>query len=112
MNVQIAPCLWFETQAEDAAKFYTAVFPGSRIGRISRYGKEGFEIHGRPAGGDRNAQQCGGLKDKFGLSWQVVPRVLPELMSGPDKVGSQRTMKALLQMKRLDIAALKRAHAG
>ena len=64
------------------------------------------------AGGDKNAQQCGGLKDKFGVSWQIVPRILPELLMDPDAAKSQRAMQALLQMKKLDIAALKRAHAG
>ncbi len=64
------------------------------------------------AGGDENAQQCGWLKDKFGVSWQVNPTVLPELMKDPDSEKSGRVMKALLQMKKLDIAALKRAYAG
>ncbi len=159
----ISPCLWFDDQAEDAARFYTAIFPNSRITAIVRYGKAGREIHGRPAGsvmtvafeldgkpftalnggpvfkfteavsfqihcntqsdvdyfwerlsegGDRNAQQCGWLKDKFGLSWQVVPTVLPELMTSPDPAKSERTMSAMLQMKKLDIAALERAAAG
>jgi len=61
------------------------------------------------AGGDPSAQQCGWLKDKFGLSWQIVPAMLPELMNDPDPARSQRVMGALLQMKKLDIAALKRA---
>ena len=64
------------------------------------------------AGGDENAQQCGWLKDKFGVSWQVVPTVLAELIKDPDSDKSGRVMKALLQMKKLDIAALKRAYAG
>jgi predicted 3-demethylubiquinone-9 3-methyltransferase (glyoxalase superfamily) len=64
------------------------------------------------AGGDKNAQQCGWLKDQFGVSWQVNPTVLPELMKDPDSEKSGRVMKALLQMKKLDIAALKRAYAG
>jgi predicted 3-demethylubiquinone-9 3-methyltransferase (glyoxalase superfamily) len=63
-------------------------------------------------GGDAKAQQCGWLKDQFGVSWQVVPRVLAELIKDPDATKSQRTMTAMLQMKKLDIAALKRAHAG
>jgi predicted 3-demethylubiquinone-9 3-methyltransferase (glyoxalase superfamily) len=62
-------------------------------------------------GGDEKAQQCGWLKDKFGVSWQIVPRVLPELLKDKDPQKSQRVMQALLQMKKLDIAALKRAHA-
>ena len=61
-------------------------------------------------GGDPNAQQCGWLKDKFGLSWQIVPNVLGDLMTGSD--AQERVMEALLQMKKLDIEALKKAHAG
>ena len=63
-------------------------------------------------GGDEKAQQCGWLKDKFGLSWQIVPSVLPELVGDPNSAKSQRAMKAMLQMKKLDIEALKRAYAG
>jgi predicted 3-demethylubiquinone-9 3-methyltransferase (glyoxalase superfamily) len=63
-------------------------------------------------GSDPNAQQCGWLKDKYGISWQVVPRVLSELIKDPDPAKSGRVMEALLQMKKLDIAALKRAHAA
>ena len=160
---RITPCLWFDRQADDAAKFYTSIFKNSRIGAISRYGEAGREIHGMPAGtvltvafeldghsftalnggpqftfneaislqvncdtqqeidhywnrlsegGDPRSQQCGWLKDQFGLSWQVVPTVLPRLMTDPDPKKSERVMTALLQMKKLDIAALERAHAG
>jgi len=63
-------------------------------------------------GGDEKAQQCGWLKDKYGLSWQVVPRVLIEMMSDPDAAKSGRAMTAMLQMKKIDIAGLKRAYAG
>jgi predicted 3-demethylubiquinone-9 3-methyltransferase (glyoxalase superfamily) len=63
-------------------------------------------------GGDKHAQQCGWLKDKYGLSWQIVPRVLFDMLSDPDKQKSQRAMTAMLQMKKLDIAALERAYAG
>jgi len=63
-------------------------------------------------GGDPTAQQCGWLKDRYGVSWQIVPRIMGELMTDPDVEKSQRTMQALLQMKKLDIAPLKRAHAG
>jgi predicted 3-demethylubiquinone-9 3-methyltransferase (glyoxalase superfamily) len=159
----ITPCLWFDTQAEEAARYYTGIFKNSRIGRISRYGEAGREVHGRPEGtvmtvefelngqpftalnggplfkfneaisfqimcrtqeevdhywnklsegGDKNAQHCGWLKDKSGLSWQVVPTVLAEMMTDPDKEKSGRTMEALLQMKKLDIAELKRAFEG
>jgi predicted 3-demethylubiquinone-9 3-methyltransferase (glyoxalase superfamily) len=155
---KITPCFWFDKQAEEAAKYYTSIFPGSRIGRISRYGKEGFEVHHMPEGtvltieftldgqtfsalnggplfkfnesisfivnckdqeeldhywdklsegGDPNAQQCGWLKDKFGVSWQIVPSILPSLLD--DKARSGRVMTALLQMKKLDIKALEEA---
>src|SRR6267142_593566 len=160
---KITPCLWFDTQAEDAAKFYTSIFNNSGIGKISRYGKEGFEIHHRPEGsvmmvvfrlegkefmalnggplfkfseaisfvvscetqgeideywdklakrGDAKAQQCGWLKDKFGLSWQIVPAALAEMMSSGDAARSGRVMKALLKMKKLDLAELERAYEG
>jgi predicted 3-demethylubiquinone-9 3-methyltransferase (glyoxalase superfamily) len=160
---KITPCLWFDHQAEEAAKFYTSIFKNSRIGSISRYGEAGREVHGMPAGtvltvdfelegqsftalnggpifkfnesisfqvhcetqqeldyyweklsegGDKNAQQCGWLKDKYGASWQVVPAVLPKLLMDSDPKKSARTMQALLQMKKLDIDKLKQAHAG
>jgi predicted 3-demethylubiquinone-9 3-methyltransferase (glyoxalase superfamily) len=160
---KITPCLWFEDQAEEAAKFYTAIFRNSKIGTIARYGEAGREIHGKQAGtvmtvafeldgqtftalnggplfkfteaisfqvncetqeevdyyweklsdgGDEKAQQCGWLKDKYGASWQVVPTLLPELIKDPDPQKSGRVMEALLQMKKLDIAKLKRAYAG
>lgn len=160
---KITPCLWFDNQAEEAAKFYTAVFEGSKIRRISRYGKEGFEIHGRPegsvmtvefeidgqtftalnggpvfkfneavsfqvmcetqaevdyywnrlsAGGDERAQQCGWLKDRYGLSWQVVPTRLLELVGDPASAKSQRAMRAMLQMKKIDIDKIRQAYEG
>jgi predicted 3-demethylubiquinone-9 3-methyltransferase (glyoxalase superfamily) len=160
---RITPCLWFDNEAEEAAKFYTSIFKNSKIGRIARYGKEGYEIHRRPEGtvmtvefeidgqpftalnggpmfkfneaisfqvhcetqeeidyyweklsknGDEKAQQCGWLKDKYGLSWQVIPKELGALMSDPDAEKSQRAMKAMLQMKKIDIVKIKRAHAG
>jgi len=160
---RISPCLWFDHQAEEAARFYTAVFPNSRIGTITRYGEAGQEIHGRPpgsvmvvafeldgvaftalnggplftfneaislqvhcetqaeidhywtrlgVGGDERAQQCGWLKDRFGLSWQVVPRRMDAWMNDPDPRRSDRVMAAVLQMKKLDIAAIERAFGG
>jgi len=159
----ITPCLWFDNQAEEAARYYTGIFKNSKIGTISRYTEAGREVHGRPpgtvmvvafeldgqpftalnggplfkfneaisfqimcrtqeevdhywnkltAGGDEKAQQCGWLKDKYGVSWQVVPTVLVEMMSDPDKEKSGRAMEAMLQMKKLDIAELKRAYEG
>jgi predicted 3-demethylubiquinone-9 3-methyltransferase (glyoxalase superfamily) len=158
---RITPCLWFDSQAEDAAKLYVAIFPNSRMGKISRYGKEGLEIHGRPAGSvmtvefELNGQPftglnggpifkfteavsfqihcetqeeidrywnklseggeegpCGWLKDRFGLSWQVVPAILPQMMTSGNAAAADRVMKAFLQMKKFDIAALKRAYEG
>ena len=160
---KIAPCLWFDNQAEQAAAFYTTIFPNSRIVAVSRYGEAGREIHGRPAGsvmvaafeldgqsftalnggpvftfnpaislqvscetqdeldhywdklsagGDAKAQRCGWLKDRYGVSWQVGPSVLQVMMTDPDPTKSGRVMTAMLQMKKLDIAALKRAYAG
>jgi len=160
---RIAPCLWFDHQAEDAARFYTGIFKNSKIGAISRYGEAGREVHGRPpgsvmtvefeldgqaftglnggplfkfneavsfqvncatqaevdyywdkltTGGDPEAQQCGWLKDKFGVSWQVVPVEAVALFMDPDPAKAGRAMEAMLTMKKLDIAALQRAHAG
>ncbi len=152
-NQKITPCLWFDNQAEEAANFYTSIFKNSKIESISRYGKEGFEIHGQKEGTaltvgfQINGQsftalnggpvfkfneaisfqvycetqeeidhywnkltvggqesQCGWLKDKFGLSWQIVPSILPKLMSDPTKAG--RVTKAFLQMKKFDIEKL------
>lgn len=160
---KIVPCLWFDSQAEEAARLYTSVFPGGRIVKTSHYFKSGQEVHGREPGsvltvsfelagmsftalnggpvfrfseavslqvmcdtqqevdhywsrlsegGDPAAQQCGWLKDRFGLSWQVVPAVLPDLITDPDPAKAERTFAAMMQMKKLDIAALQRAHSG
>jgi predicted 3-demethylubiquinone-9 3-methyltransferase (glyoxalase superfamily) len=158
---KINPCLWFDTQAEDAAKFYCSVFKDSKMGRVSRYVEEGQEIHGKPAGsvmavefeleGQKFAAlnggphfkfdeaisfqihckdqeevdyfwtklseggsegPCGWLKDKFGLSWQVVPDVLFEMLMDPDQAKVKQVTKAFLQMQKFDIAELKRAFAG
>lgn len=159
----IAPWLWFDHQAEEAARYYVSIFRNSRIVSISHYGEAGREIHGRPPGsvltvgfeldgqaftalnggtvfrfneavslqvycdtqgevddywnklsrgGDEKAQQCGWLKDKYGPSWQVVPRILPDLIADPDSRKSERVIAAVLRMKKFDIAELKRAHAG
>jgi predicted 3-demethylubiquinone-9 3-methyltransferase (glyoxalase superfamily) len=159
----ISPCLWFDHQAEDAARFYTRIFENSRIVNITRYGEAGREIHGKAPGtvltvafelngqpftalnggplfkfneaisfqvhcetqeevddywenlsegGDENAKQCGWLKDRYGVSWQVVPANLPAMLSDPDPKKSESVMKALLQMKKLDIAQLKAAYEG
>jgi predicted 3-demethylubiquinone-9 3-methyltransferase (glyoxalase superfamily) len=162
-TLKIVPCLWFEDQAEEAARFYTGIFKNSRILDMSRYTEAGREVHGRQpgsvlmvsfellgqpfsalnggpefkfteaisfqiscdtqeeldhywtrlsAGGDPTAQQCGWLKDKFGVSWQVLPTILPAMLVDPDPAKTGRVMEALMPMKKLDIAALKRAYAG
>jgi len=154
---RITPFLWFDTQAEEAARFYVSVFTNSRIVKTVRYGEAGpgptgsvmtvaFELNGVPftalnggplfhfseaisfvvncqsqsevdvlweklsAGGE--PRRCGWLKDKYGLSWQLVPTVLPALLGDPDAAKAQRTMQAMLKMDKLDIAALERAHSG
>ncbi|MFT3818753.1 MAG: VOC family protein [Rubrivivax sp.] len=160
---RIQPCLWFDTQAEEAANFYVGVFPDSRILSVSHYGEAGREHHGKPpgsvmavsftldgqamlalnggphfkfnpavslmincdsqaeidhywnalgAGGDPAAQQCGWLADRYGLSWQVTPRDWERVMNAPDRAASQRAMQAMMQMKKLDIAALQAAFDG
>ncbi len=158
---KIAPCLWFDTQAEDAAKFYCSVFKNAKLGRISRYPKAGQEIHRKAPGSvmvvefeldgqpfvalnggpnfkfdeavsfqiycetqneidnywsalTKGGQEgpCGWLKDKYGLSWQVVPSAIPEMMSDPDTEKSARVMTAFMKMKKLDLAAIERAYAG
>ena len=162
-NVQlITPCLWFDTQAKEAAEFYTAVFSNSQIVNITRYGEVGHEIHGKPAGtvmtvafelngqpftalnggpafkfneaisfqvicqtqeqvndyweklstgGDETALLCGWLKDRYGVSWQIIPNILLEMLSDADPTKSQRTMTAMLQMKKIDISKLLQASA-
>jgi predicted 3-demethylubiquinone-9 3-methyltransferase (glyoxalase superfamily) len=151
---KITPCLWFDTEGEDAAKFYVGIFKNSRILEVSRYGSAGprpegmvmvvkFELNGQEfialnggpdftfseaisfqvacdsqaevdefwtklsAGGEEGP--CGWLKDKFGLSWQIVPSILDQLIADPDAEKAQRAMKAMLGMKKLDIAELQRA---
>ena len=152
---KITPFLWFDHQAEEAAAFYTSIFPNSKIVKVVRCGPAGpgpagsaltveFQLQGQSFvalnGGPHfkfteaisfvvNCQtqdevdsyweklsagggpvECGWLKDKFGLSWQIVPTVLPELLSDPDPEKSQRVMKVMLTMKKLDIRALKQAY--
>ena len=160
---KIAPCLWFDNQAEAAAKYYTGIFKNSKIVKISRYGESGRDVHGKAPGsamtvvfelngqtftalnggplfkfneavsfqiycddqkevdyywnkltkgGDKKSQVCGWLKDKFGVSWQVVPKIVPDLVGDPDSEKSQRAMNALMNMKKLNIAKLERAYAG
>ena len=158
---KISPCLWFDDKAEEAAKFYTSIFKESKIGDVIRYGKEGYEIHGREEGtvmtvefeiegqkflglnggpifkfneaisfqvycetqkevdyyweklsegGDEKAQQCGWLKDKYGVSWQIVPIILIKMLKDKDSEKSQKVMKTMLQMHKLDISTLKKAY--
>ena len=155
---KITPCLWFDTQAEEAATFYTSLFEGSRITEVTHYGSAGprpegmvmtveFELAGQPFtalnGGpeftfdeavsfqvacesqeevDRFAEAlssgggaegpCGWVKDRFGLSWQIVPTRFMELLRESEPEAAQRAVKAMLGMKRLDIAALEAAAAG
>jgi len=151
---RLTPNLWFDTQGEEAARFYTSIFPSSRIVEITHYGSAGprpegtvmtvsFELDGQPFvalnGGpqftfneavsleiecedqaevDRYSEAlsdggeqgpCGWVKDRFGLSWQVVPKRLNELISDPDTEKAQRVMAAMLQMQKIDVAELERA---
>lgn len=155
-------CLWFENEAEEAAQFYTSIFKDGKIGKVQRYGKEGYEFHKRPEGSvmtvDFEANglkfqalnggpefkfnesmslvitcdsqkeidyfwekltgkggqevQCGWLKDKFGVSWQVVPKVFQEMMDSSNKEGAKRAMSAMFTMKKFDIEKLKQAYQG
>ncbi|CAG7644923.1 VOC family protein [Paenibacillus allorhizosphaerae] len=162
---KITPNLWFDTQAEEAAKHYVSIFKDAQIGRITRHGKsELAEVHGIPEGtvmtvefqlegqqfvalnggphfqfteaisfivhcesqeeidyywdmlgegGDEKAKVCGWLKDQFGVSWQVIPADLSEMISGPDPAQSQRVMNVLLQTKaKIDMNALRQAYEG
>src|ERR687886_378325 len=151
---KLTPCLWFDTEGEEAANFYTSVFPSSRVVNVARYGEAGprpagtvmtvlFELDGQKfvalnggpqftfneavsfqvscedqeevdrywealsEGGEPGP--CGWLKDKFGLSWQIIPKRLPELLGDPDREKSQRAMAAMMKMKKLDVAELEAA---
>jgi predicted 3-demethylubiquinone-9 3-methyltransferase (glyoxalase superfamily) len=153
---QITPCLWFDTEGEEAASFYTSIFPNSRVVDVAHYGEAGprpagtvmtvsFELNGQKfvalnggpeftfseaisfqvpcedqaevdifwskltEGGEES--QCGWLKDKFGLSWQIFPKALPELLGDPDREKAQRVMAAMLKMKKIDLDVLERAAA-
>ncbi|MGI8776689.1 MAG: VOC family protein [Acidimicrobiales bacterium] len=151
---KITPCLWFDTEAEDAATFYTSVFESSRILEVSHYGSAGprpegmvmvvsFELDGQPFtalnGGPEfrfseavsfqvNCESqdevdafwtalsdggqegpCGWLKDRFGVSWQIVPIAMDKLLTDPDPARSQAAMKAMLGMGKIDLADLQRA---
>jgi predicted 3-demethylubiquinone-9 3-methyltransferase (glyoxalase superfamily) len=154
---KITPCLWFDTEGEEAARFYTSIFPKSRIVETTRYGSAGprdegtvmtvlFELDGQrfialnggpdfkpneaisfevdcesqdevdsywealSEGGEQGP--CGWLKDKFGVSWQITPKILMELITDPDQEKGQRVMAAMLRMGKIEIAELERAAAG
>jgi predicted 3-demethylubiquinone-9 3-methyltransferase (glyoxalase superfamily) len=157
MQQKIVPNLWFDTEAEDAAAFYTSVFPNSRVVSVAHYSEAGpreagmvmvveFELDGQrfvainggpqfkfdeavsfqitcedqdeidlyweklSEGGEEGP--CGWLKDRYGLSWQVTPKGMDELFSDPDKSRAERAMRAMLQMRKLDIEALRAAADG
>lgn len=157
---KIEPTLWFDDQAEEAARLYVSIFKNSEIGQIDYYGKEGFEYHQKPEGsvltveftieGQKfialnggpvfrfseaisfvincdtqeevdyywdnllanggEEQMCGWLKDKFGVSWQVVPVVLNKMLRDPDRAKASRVANAMFKMKKLDIAVLQKAY--
>jgi predicted 3-demethylubiquinone-9 3-methyltransferase (glyoxalase superfamily) len=154
---KITPYLWFDTQAEEAAKFYVEIFDNSRILEVARYGPAGpgpegtamnvvFELEGQKFialnggphfkfneavsfyvecetqedvdelwnkltahGGEES--MCGWLKDRYGLSWQIIPQALPELLGDPDPDKAACVMQAMLQMSKIDVSELERAHA-
>ena len=155
-TIKIAPCLWFDKNAEEAAKFYAATFPNSRVTAVHKApgdypgGKAGdvltvdFTVLGQPfvglnagptftfneavsfqvftdtqeetdrywnaiVGGGGKESVCGWCKDKFGLSWQIVPRVLIEAMNDPDTAAARRAMDAMMTMKKIDIAGIEAA---
>ena len=160
---KISPNLWFDTQAEEAAEFYTGIFPNSKVNRIARYPEAGEDIHKMTPGsimtvdfeldgqsfialnagpvfkfneaisfvvhcdsqqevdlfweklgegGEPKANQCGWLKDKFGVSWQIVPTILVTLLMDPNPNKAASVFAAMLKMQKLDIAALERAAEG
>ena len=154
---KITPFLWFDKEAEEAARFYVSVFPNSKLGRITYHGEAGpgpvgsvllveFELDGEPfmalnggpgfpftqavsfsidcktqaevdhywsklLEGGGSEIQCGWLKDRYGLSWQVVPEALPRLLHDPDPARAKRVMEAMMKMVKLDVAALEAAAA-
>lgn len=158
---KITPFLWYDHEAEEAARFYVSIFKNSKLGKINRYLKSSESVSGKPAGsvmtvefelfgqkfiainggppfklseavsfvincktqkeidyywkkltekGDKKAQICGWLKDKYGLSWQVIPTILGEMLDDKDVKKAERVMKAMLKMKKIDIAKLNKAY--
>jgi predicted 3-demethylubiquinone-9 3-methyltransferase (glyoxalase superfamily) len=157
MKNKLTPCLWFDTEGEEAANFYVSIFPNSKIADISRYGSAGprpegtvmtvaFELDGQEfvalnggpdftfdeaisfqvdckdqeevdmfwsklsEGGEEGP--CGWLKDRYGVSWQIIPAALPKLLGDPDRERSQRVMEAMLKMQKIEIQELERAAAA
>jgi len=158
---KLTPCLWFDTEAEEAANFYVSIFKDSKIRSVNRYGKGGQDVHGKRAGSVMTVEfeiegqkfvglnggpqfkfneaisfqvhcrtqeeidyywsrlteggkevACGWLADKFGLSWQVVPTALLEMLSDKDAAKVERVTKAFMKMKKFDIEKLRRAFEG
>lgn len=160
---KISPCLWFDSQGEEAARFYVSLFPNSRIVDIGRYTEDGHELHGQRAGsvmtvafelagqgflalnggpqfkfseavslivycedqaevdhywsalaegGGGQSQACGWLKDRYGLPWQIVPKSVIALLAGADKTKASKAMRAVMQMVKIDIAAVEQAVAA
>lgn len=160
---KITPCLWFDNQAEEAARYYTGIFKDSKITATSYYTDAGKETHGQPegkvltvafelngqpftalnggpdfkfnealslqvpcdsqeeidyywdklgSGGDPAAQMCGWLKDKYGVSWQIFPHAIMDMLRDPDREKAGRAMKAMMGMKKMDLAALRQAYQG
>lgn len=158
---KITPCLWFDDNAEEAARFYVSVFKESRLGSVTPYGETGAKVSGRrkgsvmtatfeidgqefvalnggpaftfneavsfqvhchtqeevdhywnalSAGGDAEAQLCGWLKDRYGVSWQIVPALLIEMLKDGDARKANRVMQAVLEMKKIDIPTLQKAY--
>src|ERR671910_514762 len=154
---KISPCLWFDNNAEDAVQFYVSIFKNTKVGNVTRYGKEGYEFHKKQEGtimtidfelegqkflalnggpifkfneaisfqiycdtqeeidyywenltesGDKNAQVCGWLKDKFGVSWQVVPNVLVKMLQDKDSKKTENVMRVMLQMQEIESAKI------
>ena len=155
---KLVPCLWFDGQAEEAAKFYVSLLPDSHVDRTVRSpgdtpsgpegsvllveftlaGQQFTALNGGPQftfnesvsfviecegqeevdrlwdalSSDESVEQCGWLKDRYGLSWQIIPSALPRLLADPDAAKARRVMTAMLRMKKIDIAELERAGSG
>jgi len=158
---KISLCLWFDSQGEEAARFYTSIFKNSRMGHVARYDEAAAKAAGRPQGSVMTVEfeldgqrfmalnggplfkfteaislvvncetqkevdhfweklsaggqevQCGWLKDRFGVSWQIVPTILPEMLQDKDPEKAKRVMAAMLKMKKIDIEGLKQAYEG